>query len=49
MMGVTSFEVYNTVFNITEKNDKLQIVFKYEQLNTLELDTGVVPNIKKII
>ena len=48
MMGVTSLEVYNTVNNITEKNNKLQILLKYEQLDALEFDTGVVPNIKKL-
>ena len=48
MMGVTSLEVYITVYNITEKNNKLQILLKYEQLDALEVDTGVVPN-KKII
>ena len=48
MMGVTSLEVYNTVYNTTEKNNKLQILLKYEQLDALEFDTGVVPNIKKL-
>ena len=48
MMGVTSLEVYNTVNNITEKNNKLQICLKYEQLDALEFDTGVVPNMKKL-
>ena len=47
-MGVTSLEVYNTVYNITEKNNKLQILLKNEQLDTLEFDIGVVPNIKKL-
>ena len=46
MMGVTSLEVYNTVYNITEKNNKLQILLKFEQLDALEFDAGVVPNIK---
>ena len=49
MMGVTSLEVYNTVYNITERNNKLQILLKFEQLDALELDTGVVPNIKKLL
>ena len=44
MMGVTSLEVYNTVYKNTEKNNKLQILLKYEQLDALEFDTGVVPN-----
>ena len=48
MMGVTSLEVYNTVYSITENNTKLQILLKYEQLDTLEFDIGVVPNIKKL-
>ena len=48
MMGVTSLEVCNTVYNITEKNNKVQFLLKYKQLDALELDTGVVPNIKKI-
>ena len=48
MMGVTSLEVYNTVYNMTEKNNKLQILLKDEQLDTLEFDIGVVPNIKKL-
>ena len=48
MMGETRLEVYNTVYNITEKNNKLQILLKYEQLDALEFDTGVVPNIKKL-
>ena len=46
--GITSLEVYNTVYNITEKNNKLEILLKFEQLDALELDTGVVPNIKKL-
>ena len=48
MMGVTSLEVYITVYNITEKNNKLQILLKYKQLDALELDTGVAPNNKKL-
>ena len=46
MLGVTSLEVYETVYNITEKKNKLQYLLKYEQLDALEFDTGVVPNIK---
>ena len=49
MMGVTSLEVYNTIYNFTEKNNILKILLKYEQLDALEFDTGVVPNIKKTI
>ena len=47
MMGVTSLEVYNTVYNITGKNNKPRILLKNEQLDALEFDTGVVPNTKK--
>ena len=32
MMGVTSLEVYNTVYNITEKNNKLEIRLTKQQL-----------------
>ena len=48
MMGVTSLEVYNTVYNITEKNNKLQIILNDRQLDAIEFDTEVVPNIKKL-
>ena len=46
--GSNNLEVYNTVYNITEKNNKLQILLKFKQLDALELDTGVVPNIKNL-
>ena len=48
MMRVTSLEVYNTVYNITNSNNKLEIVLNDQQLDALEFDTGVVPNIKKL-
>ena len=48
MMGVTSLEVYNTVYNITNSNNKLQIILNDRQLDALEFDTVVVPNIKKL-
>ena len=44
MMGVTSLEVYNTVYNITEKNNKLKILLKDEQLKSLNVDTQLVMN-----
>ena len=47
MMGATSLEVYNTVY-ITNSNNKLEIVLNDQQLDALEFDTGVVPNIKKL-
>ena len=34
MIGVTSLEVYNTVYNITEKIYKLQILLKDEKLKS---------------
>ena len=42
MMGVTSLEVYNTVYNITEKNNKLQIILNDQQLRELKLDSGLI-------
>ena len=41
-MGVTSLEVYNTVYNITQKNTKLKILLRKDQLDRLGLDTGLV-------
>ena len=46
MMGVTSLEVYNTVYNITEKNNKLKILLKDEQLKSLNVDTQLVMNVE---
>ena len=46
MMGVTSLEVYNTVYNITEKNKKLKILLKDEQLKSLNVDTQLVLNVE---
>ena len=46
MMGVTSLEVYNTVYNITEKNNKIEILRKDEQLKSLNVDTLLVMNIE---
>ena len=46
MMGVTSLEVYNTVFNITEKNNKLKILLRKDQLDTLGLDIGLVKKVE---
>ena len=37
MMGVTSLEVYNTLNNITEKNNKFEMIFTKQQLKKLEL------------
>ena len=46
MMGVTSLEVYNTVYNITEKNNKLKILLKDEQLKSLNVVTQLVMNVE---
>ena len=46
MMGVTSLEVYNTVYNITEKKKKLKILLKDEQLKSLNVDTQLVMNVE---
>ena len=46
MMGVTSLEVYNTVYNITEKNNKLQIILNDQQLKSLNVDTQLVMNVE---
>ena len=44
MMGVTRLEVYNTVYNITEKNNKLKVLLKDEQLESLNVDTQSIEN-----
>ena len=46
MMGVTSLEVYNTVYNITEKNNKLKILLRKDQLDVLGLDTELVKKVE---
>ena len=45
MMGVTNLEVYNTVYNITEKNNKLEILLRKDQLDSLGLDTEIVKKV----
>ena len=42
MMGVTSLEVYNTVYNISEKNNKIKILLRKDQIDVLGLDTELV-------
>ena len=44
MMGVTSLEVYNSVYNITNKNNSVQIQLTEEQLNGI--DTKLAMNIE---
>ena len=45
-MGVTSLEVYNTVYNITEKNNKLKILLKKDQLDILGFDFELVKKVE---
>ena len=47
-MGVTSLEVYNTVYNITEKNNKFEMIFTKQQLKKFGVDTELVPKMKKL-
>ena len=42
MMGVTSLEVYNTVFTITNSNNKLEIVLNDQQLKEFNLDSELL-------
>ena len=46
MMGVTNLEVYNTVYNITEKNNKLKILLRKDQIDVLGLDTELVKKVE---
>ena len=48
MMGVTSLEVYNTVYNITEKNNKPEFLLTKQQLEEHRIDIELVPNIKNL-
>ena len=41
-MGVTSLEVYNTVYNITNSNNKLEIIRNDQQLKELNLDSELL-------
>ena len=46
MMGVTSLEVYNTVYNITEKNNKFKLLYTEKMLKEINVDTQLVPNVE---
>ena len=48
MMGVTSLEVYNTVYNITEKNNKLQSILNDQKLKSLNVDTQLISNVSNL-
>ena len=45
MTGVTNLEVYNTVYNITEKNKKF-IIPKDDQLKSSNIDSQLVINVE---
>ena len=45
-MGVTSLEVYNTVYNITEKNNKFKLLYTEKMLKENDVDTQLVTNVE---
>ena len=48
MMGVTSLEVYNTVYNITEKNNKIKLFKTDKKLKEYKVATELMSKIKKL-
>ena len=48
MMGVTSLEVYNTVYNITNSNNKLETVLNDQQLKELNLDSELLVSVEDL-
>ena len=46
MMGVTSLEVYNTVYNNTEKNNKFKLLYTEKMLKENDVDTQLVTNVE---
>ena len=46
MMGVTSLEVFNSVYNITEKNNKLKVFYSEKLLKANEFDTQLITNVE---
>ena len=48
MMGVTSLEVYNTVYNITEKNNKVKFFATEQNLKEYKFATEFIPKIKNL-
>ena len=48
MMEVTSLEVYNTVYNITEKNNKIEFFETEEMLKEYKFATEFIPKIKHL-
>ena len=48
MMGVTSLEVYNTIYNITEKNNKIKLFTTEQNLKEYKFATEFIPKIKNL-
>ena len=48
MMGVTSLEVYNTVYNITEKNNKLKLFTTEQNSKGYKFATEFIPKSKNL-
>ena len=48
MMGVTSLEVYKTVYNFTEKNNKLKFFTTEQNLKEYKFATEIIPKIKNL-
>ena len=48
MMGVTSLEVYNTVYNFTEKNNKLKLFTTEQNLKEYKFAIEFIPKIKNL-
>ena len=48
MMGVTSLEVYNTVYNITEKNNKIKLFETDKMLKEYQVATEFMSKIKEL-
>ena len=46
MMGVTSLEVYKTVYNITEKKYKFKLLYTEKMLKENDVDTQLVTNVE---
>ena len=48
MMGVKSLEVFNTVYNITEKNNKLKLFTTEQNLKEYKFAIEFIPKIKNL-
>ena len=48
MMGVTSLEVINTIYNITEKNNKIKFFETEKMLKEYKFATELIPKIKHL-